>query len=82
MARTIAVHGASNTGKSTLVDRMCALEGQPHPPAAPGELRVASFTHLGETWQPIDTPDSIELLHVAALLTPPGMPKPPLPEHL
>ena len=35
MARTIAVLGASNTGKSTLVDRMCALEGQPHPAAAP-----------------------------------------------
>ena len=65
MARTIAVLGASNTGKSTLVDRMCALEGQPHPAAAPGELRVASFTHLGETWQAIDTPGSIELLHVA-----------------
>ena len=65
MARTIAVIGASNTGKSTLVDRMCALEGQPHPAAAPGELRIATFTHLGETWQAIDTPGSIELLHVA-----------------
>ncbi|HRO10075.1 elongation factor G [Amaricoccus sp.] len=65
MARTIAVLGASGTGKSTLVDRMCALEGQPHPAAAPGELRVATFTHLDETWQAIDTPGSIELLHVA-----------------
>ena len=65
MTRTVAVLGASNTGKSTLVDRMCALEGQAHPAAAAGELRVASFTHLGETWQAIDTPGSIELLHVA-----------------
>ncbi len=65
MARAIAVLGASNTGKSTLVDRMCGLEGQPQPPATPGELRIASFTHLGETWQAIDTPGSIELLHVA-----------------
>ena len=65
MARTIAVLGASNTGKSTLVDRMCALEGQPQPPAAPGELRVVGFTHLGEGWQAIDTPGSIEFLHVA-----------------
>ena len=65
MTRTIAVLGASNTGKSTLVDRMAALEGQPQPPAAPGELRVAGFTHLGEEWQAIDTPGSIELLHVA-----------------
>lgn len=66
MARTFAVLGASNTGKSTLVDRMCALEGQPQPAAAPGELRVASFTHLGDDWQAIDCPGSIELLHVAA----------------
>ena len=39
MARTIAVLGASNTGKSTLVDRMCALEGQPHPA---GQRRASS----------------------------------------
>ena len=66
MTRTIAVLGASNTGKSTLVDRMCALEGQPQPAAAPGELRVCGFTLLGEGWQAIDTPGSIEFLHVAA----------------
>jgi elongation factor G len=66
MARTFAVLGASNTGKSTLVDRMCALEGQPQPAAQPGELRVASFTHLGDDWQAIDCPGSIELLHVSA----------------
>ena len=65
MTRAIAVLGASNTGKSTLVDRMCGLEGQPHPPASAGELRVAAFTHLGESWQAIDTPGSIELLNVA-----------------
>ena len=65
MARTIAVLGASNTGKSTLVDRMCALEGQPQSPAGPGELRAAAFTLLDEDWQAIDTPGSIEFLHVA-----------------
>ena len=65
MTRTIAVLGASNTGKSTLVDRMCAPRGPAAAAAAPGELRVASFTHLGEDWQAIDTPGSIELLHVA-----------------
>ena len=65
MTRAIAVLGASNTGKSTLVDRMCALEGQPQPAAAPGELRICGFTHLGESWQAIDTPGSIEFLHVA-----------------
>ncbi len=65
MTRAIAVIGASNTGKSTLVDRMCGLEGQPQPAAGAGELRVVSFTHLGDDWQAIDTPGSIELLHVA-----------------
>ncbi|MFO1207814.1 MAG: elongation factor G [Amaricoccus sp.] len=65
MARAIAVLGASNTGKSTLVDRMCGLEGQVQPAASPGELRVAKFTLLGDDWQAIDTPGSIELLQVA-----------------
>ena len=64
MTRTIAVLGAANTGKSTLVDRMCALEGQPQQAAPPGELRVCGFTHLGDRWQAIDTPGSIEFLHV------------------
>ncbi len=66
MTRTIAVLGATNTGKSTLVDRMCSLEGKPCPAAAPGELRVAGFTHLGESWQAIDTPGSIEFLQFAS----------------
>ncbi len=65
MMRTIAVIGASNTGKSTLLDRMCALEGgQPQPAAGPGEARVVRFEHLGDTWQAIDTPGSIEFLHL------------------
>jgi len=66
MTRTLAVLGASNTGKSTLVDRFCALEGQAQPAAGPGEARVVAFTHLDERWQAIDTPGSIEFLHVAA----------------
>ena len=63
--RASAVLGASNTGKSTLVDRMCGLEGQPRPAAAAGDIRVCEFTHLGDSWAAIDTPGSIELLHVA-----------------
>ncbi|MER2508061.1 elongation factor G [Amaricoccus sp.] len=66
MTRAIAILGASNTGKSTLVDRICALEGKPPAAAAPGELRIAGFTHLGDAWQAIDTPGSIEFLSVAA----------------
>ena len=65
MTRTIAVLGASNTGKSTFVDRICALEGQPQPAAAPGETRIVRFEHLGDSWQAIDTPGSIEFLHLA-----------------
>ena len=66
MTRTVAVLGAANTGKSTLVDRFCAIEGQPHPAAGPGEARIAAFTHLGERWQAIDAPGSVEFLHIAA----------------
>lgn len=65
MTRTIAVLGAVNTGKSTLVDAMASLEGQPQPAAGPGELRVVGLGHLGERWQAIDTPGSSEFLHVA-----------------
>jgi elongation factor G len=65
MTRTVAILGASNTGKSTLVDRFCAIEGQAQPAAGPGEARVTGFTHLGERWQAIDAPGSIEALHVA-----------------
>ena len=66
MTRTIAVLGAANTGKSTLVDAMAALEGEPQPAAGPGELRVVGFDHLGDRWQAIDTPGSVEFLHLAA----------------
>jgi elongation factor G len=66
MTRTIVVLGAASTGKSTVVDQMCKLEGRAEPAAQPGELRVAGFDHLGERWQAIDTPGSIEFLHVAA----------------
>ncbi len=68
MTRTIAIVGASNTGKSTLVDRMCGLEGQAQPAATPGEMRVARFTHIGDTWQAIDTPGSIEFCTSPATL--------------
>lgn len=65
MTRTMAVLGATNTGKSTLVDALAALEGRPQTAAGPGETRIVAFEHLGETWQAIDTPGSGEFLHVA-----------------
>ncbi len=65
MTRVIAVLGASNVGKSTLVDRFAALQGAAPPPAPPGESRVVGFSHLDEAWQAIDTPGSVEFLPVA-----------------
>jgi len=38
---------------------------EPGPSAEAGEIRVADFTHLGEDWQAIDTPGSIEFLPLA-----------------
>jgi elongation factor G len=66
MTRAFAVLGPAGTGKSTLIDRMCMLEGEVCPPAAPGEIRIAAFSHLGDRWQAIDTPGSVEFLHLAS----------------
>ena len=49
MVRTVAVLGASNTGKSTLVDRMCGLEGQARPAAA---VLATPFLHAVATAGP------------------------------
>ncbi|HEU0221196.1 MAG TPA: GTP-binding protein, partial [Paracoccaceae bacterium] len=71
MARCVAVIGAPGTGKSTLVDRFCQIEGRSPPaPAGPNELRVAAFSFLGEDWYALDCPGSIEFLQdsVDALL--------------
>ena len=45
---------------------MRASKASRSPRRRPGELRVCGFTLLGESWQAIDTPGSIEFLHVAA----------------
>ncbi|RMF34512.1 MAG: elongation factor G [Alphaproteobacteria bacterium] len=70
MNRVIAVVGAPGTGKSTLTDRLCAIEGNPAPPASATGIRVAEFTYLGDNWTAIDCPGSIEFLQdsVDALL--------------
>ncbi len=65
LARCFAVLGAANTGKSTLVDRMCALEGKALAAAQPGEMRVAAFTHMGEKWTALDCPGSVDYLPAA-----------------
>ncbi|MDT8344700.1 MAG: GTP-binding protein, partial [Thermohalobaculum sp.] len=64
MARCVAVIGAPGTGKSTLVDRFCRLEGQSPPGAAssPADPRIVGFTWSDEPWWAIDCPGSIEFL--------------------
>jgi elongation factor G len=62
MTRCVAVIGAPGTGKSSVVDRFCRLEGKAPDHAGPNELRIARFTYLGETWTAIDCPGSIEFV--------------------
>ena len=66
MARCVAVLGAPGTGKSSLVDRFCRLEGHAPPGEAvsSGDPRIAAFGWLGEPWYAIDCPGSIEFLQV------------------
>lgn len=71
MARCFAVIGAPGTGKSTLTDRLAAIEGrQATPHGGANEPRVVAFRYLGEDWTAIDCPGSIEFLQdsVDALL--------------
>lgn len=58
--RCIAVVGPSQTGKSTLAERLAALEGTPRKAASPYGLNILEFEYAGEPWCAIDTPGSIE----------------------
>ena len=62
MSKCIAILGASGVGKSTLADRLCALEGGKPPAIQPHETRIAEFSYLGESWTAIDCPGSLEFL--------------------
>ena len=50
MTRCIVVLGAAGTGKSTLVEKFCGLEGGQAPAATPLEIRPAHFTFIGDDW--------------------------------
>ncbi len=65
MSRCIVVLGAAGVGKSTLVDRLAAIEGGEAPPPAPYETRAVRFTFLGDTWTALDTPGSLEFMQQA-----------------
>jgi elongation factor G len=57
--------GASGTGKSTLVDRLCGLEGG-HPPQGEAyETRAARFKFFDEDWVALDCPGSLEFMQQA-----------------
>lgn len=60
--RCFAVVGPSQTGKSTLVDKLGSLEGAPRKAASPYGLNLSQFDFGGETWCAFDTPGSIEAI--------------------
>ncbi|HUS55889.1 MAG TPA: elongation factor G [Thermohalobaculum sp.] len=65
MTRCIVVLGAAGTGKSTLVDRLCGIEGGHAPAATPLEIRPAHFTFIGDDWTVLDCPGSLEFMQQA-----------------
>jgi elongation factor G len=65
MTRCIVVLGAAGTGKSTLVERLCGLEGGSAPAATPSEIRPAHFTFIGDDWTVLDCPGSLEFMQQA-----------------
>lgn len=58
--RCFAVIGPSQTGKTTLVDRLGALEGSARKAASPYGLNICQFEFGGESWCALDAPGSIE----------------------
>jgi elongation factor G len=65
MTRCIVVLGAAGTGKSTLVDKLCGLEGGQAPAATPYDIRPAHFTFIGDDWTVLDCPGSLEFMQQA-----------------
>jgi len=60
--RCFAVLGPSSSGKSALVDRLCALEDGAKRSAVSASYGLAQFRFLDEDWCAIDCPGSIEAL--------------------
>jgi elongation factor G len=65
MTRCIVVLGAAGTGKSTLVDKLCGLEGGQAQPATATDTRAARFTFIGDDWTVLDCPGSLEFMQQA-----------------
>lgn len=62
MGKCIAILGSNGVGKSTLTDKLCALEGGRAPSGQPQEIRLAEFGFMGESWTVLDCPGSLEFL--------------------
>lgn len=60
--RCVAVLGPSQTGKTTLVDRLSSLEGKAQRFGTPDGPDVVRFTFLGDEWVALDCPGTIESL--------------------
>jgi len=65
MTRCIVVLGAAGTGKSTLVDKFCGLEGGSAQAASATETRAARFKFIGDDWVALDCPGSLEFMQQA-----------------
>lgn len=66
MSRCIAILGAQGVGKSTLTDRLSALDSEraaARPPAPRrSEIEIVTFGFLDEQWCALDCPGSLEFL--------------------
>ncbi|MBN9138514.1 MAG: elongation factor G, partial [Phyllobacterium sp.] len=60
--RCFTVLGPSQTGKSTLVEKLGALEGAPKKSVSPYGLNLTEFTFGNEAWCALDTPGGNEAL--------------------
>lgn len=60
--RCFTVLGPSQTGKTTVVDKLGSLEGTPKKSSSPHGLNLTEFTFLDEAWCALDAPGPIESL--------------------
>jgi elongation factor G len=60
--RCFTVLGPSQTGKSTVVEKLGSLEGAPRKSISPYGLNLLEFTFGNEAWCALDTPGPIEAL--------------------
>ena len=60
--RCFAVLGPSQTGKSTVVEKLASLDGTPRRSVSPYQLNLTEFSFLDEAWCALDTPGGSEAL--------------------